>query len=151
MTDHLLNTDYSSCLYCTDVELVWCNLRSIINDAICPYGHQKEPPQVVQPSCTASYKLCPFYSKEDYAPSATNILKLAKAEQNLCSGMVVAKSSYEAKLVDEFAFNSNNKIYINSILRKTIIFPYQCATMNILSHLIRTKRLSSTHFLISLL
>ncbi len=26
MVDHLLNIDYSSCLYCTDVEVIWCNL-----------------------------------------------------------------------------------------------------------------------------
>ncbi len=126
MTDHLLNTDYSSCLYCTDVELVWCNLRTIINDAIKQFApmvkirakknHPKWYNQTVRHhiNCVRSIR-----KKTILNPSATNILKLAKAEQNLCSGMVVAKSSYEAKLVDEFAFNSNNKIYkyINSILK----------------------------------
>ena len=126
MADHLLNIDYSSCLYCTDVEVIWCNLRSIINDAINRFAprvkirakknHPKWYNSAVRHhiNCVRSIR-----KKAMLNPSATNISKLEKAELNLCSSMTAAKSSYEVKLVDEFAFNNSNKIhkYIKSILK----------------------------------
>ncbi len=128
LSDHLLNTDYSLCLYCTDVEVIWCTLRSIIHEGIKLFApmvkirakknHPKWYNSAVRHliNCVRSIR-----KKAKLNPSATNTSKLAKAEQDLRSGMETAKSSYEAKLVDEFAFNGNNKIYkyINSISKSS--------------------------------
>ena len=48
-------------------------------------------------------------------PSAANKSKLVDAEKCLLDLMSAAKSMYEFKLVEEYTFNKNNRIFFNNI------------------------------------
>ena len=70
---YLLNYDFSLCMNCTDVEAVWCNLQSIINNAISQFAPlvklkgKQELSKVVQFYHKASYSPCPLVQEEGQA------------------------------------------------------------------------------------
>ncbi len=118
LVDYLLNYDYSTCLNCTDVETVWSILQSIINNGINQFAplvklraNKNHPKWYNSTTRHLINRVRSSRKKAKFNPSVTNISKLEKEEQDLCDQMEIAKSTYEAQLVDEFAYNNNNKLY----------------------------------------
>lgn len=115
---YLLNYDFSLCMNCTDVEAVWCNLQSIINNAISQFAplvklkaNKNYPKWYNSTTRHLIHRVRSSRKKARLNGSVSNISKLETNEKELCDHMEISKSIYEAQLVEEFAHNNSNKIY----------------------------------------
>ena len=139
---YILDFDFSPCLNCNDVEIVWSQVRTIIHNAISLFApkvklrSRKNYPKWYNSKIRHHINRVRYFRKQSKLyPTATNINRLEKEESFLLHLMSSTKSNYEAVLVDEFAYNNNSKIYkyINNILQceslpVTMYFGSQTAT-----------------------
>ena len=126
LAEYILNFDFSPCLNCNDIEIVWNQIRTIIHNAISLFApklklrSRKNYPKWYNSKLRHHINRVRYFRRQsELYPTSTNTNRLEKEESFLLQLMSSTKSNYETVLVDEFAYNNNSKIYkyINSILQ----------------------------------
>ncbi len=128
LAQHLLEVDFSDCLFSKNLDFIRARLCSTIQDAIKLYAPLvKLKPKSISNSTVRHQLNCVRSLRRSYRRNASPVFKakLDKSEVALLDAMTAAKSSYEAHLVHQFAFNSNYKIfkYIKTILKTNPLPP----------------------------
>ena len=129
LNDFLTNTDFSTCYQSNNVEFIWSFIKSTLSNAMrefIPLIKQNAAyhPKYFTPSirhqvnCTRTLK-----KKYNKSPTNTNLIRLNNAEKLLANQISSAKSEYEGKLISDFAFRNQPKIYkyIRNIKKSTSI------------------------------
>ena len=129
LNNFLYNTDFSACYQSNDVEFIWSFLKSTLRNAMekfIPLIKQNVAyrPKYFTPSirhqvnCVRSLK-----KKYNKFPTNVNLTRLDKAETLLANLISTAKSEYENKLINDFAFRNQSKIfkYIRNIKKSSSI------------------------------
>ena len=126
LAEYILNFDFSPCLNCNDIEIVWNQIRTIIHNAISLFApklklrSRKNYPKWYNSKLRHHINRVRYFRRQSKLyPTSTNTNRLEKEESFLLQLMSSTKSNYETVLVDEFAYNNNSKIYkyIHSILQ----------------------------------
>ena len=126
LAEFLFEYDFSSCLSCVDVEIVWSELKRIISNAVSLFApvvklrKNKSYPKWYTPEIKHQLNRTRFFRKRaKLSPTPSNIARIQSEQDILSQLMISTKLTFEANLVDEFAHRNSNKIYkyINSILK----------------------------------
>lgn len=113
LCSYLLDSDFSTCFMFNDVNLVW---SEIIIDALPLYIPQVrirsyQRPKWVTPLLQHKYNCLRSSKKKCKNPSAAKLSRISQSEQMLLSELSSAKSEYESRLIQDFAFKKNYKIF----------------------------------------
>ena len=112
-----MDIDYSPCFSLRDVENVWSIIKNSIMDAMPLFipkvklrSHQY-PPWMKSGLC---HELNCLRSKKRKFKSTGNkqgLEHIQRANQSFHQNYITAKSEYQSKLINDFAFSSNSKMY----------------------------------------
>ena len=127
LCSYLLDHDFSSCIQSNHVNTVWLRIKEAIMTGMNLFVPKVRLRRNQQPkwftshirhrlNCTKTLrKECKLH------PTLSKLSKLSSSEANLCSELAYAKSNYETKLIQQFAYTNNSKIYryISSLLKSS--------------------------------
>ena len=129
LNNFLISIDFSICYQSNNVEFIWSFIKSTLCKAIREFiplikqnaaYHPKyfTPPIRHQVNCVRSLK-----KKYHKSPTNANLTRLNNTEKLLANQINSAKSEYESRLINDFAFNNQPKIYkyIRNIKKSTSI------------------------------
>ena len=117
LCSYLLDHDSSSCIQSNHVNTVWLRIKEAIMTGMNLFVPKVRLRRNQQPkwftshirhclNCTKTLKKeCKLH------PTLSKLSKLSSSEANLCSELAYAKSNYETKLIQQFAYINNSKIY----------------------------------------
>lgn len=129
LCNFLSSIDFSVCELLPDVDSIW----NYIKDCITTGMHMFIPKIKLSSSQTPKWYtsnirhqikcLRTLRKKHKRHPTDHNLLQVQTAEKDLQNNIQLAKASFEAKLVQDFAFSNNPKIfqYIRNITKSTFI------------------------------
>ena len=112
-----LDHDFSSCIQSNNVNTVWLRRKEAIMTGMNLFVPKVRLRRNQQPKWFTSYirhhlnctktlrKECKLH------PTLSKLSKLSSSEANLRSELAYAKSNYETKLIQQFAYTNNSKIY----------------------------------------
>ncbi len=116
LCSHFMSVDFSDCFLSTDAEFIWYRLRSIILEAVELHAPKvKLRPRMNSPcwwNADVRHQLHKVKTlRKKSSKSAATQTKLKLEEKCLLDKMSDAKCSYESRLVEDYAFKRNSKIY----------------------------------------
>ena len=126
---YLIDFDYSCCLRCSDVELVWNTVKSSIYEAMNIFIPKVRLRRFQYPCWFTpelrhlSKSLRTLRKKASRKPTAHLCNKVAQYQSTLRDKILHAKSQYEINLVQSFAGSQSSKIckYIHSLTKDSSI------------------------------
>ena len=129
LNDLLYNTDFSTCYQSSDVEFIRSYIKSTICNAMrefIPFIKQSAAYHPKYFTSSIRHQInCIRSLKKKYhkSPTDTNLIRLNNAEKLLANQISLAKSEYESKLICDFAFRNQSKIYkyIRNVKKSTSI------------------------------
>ena len=129
LNDFLISTDFSICYQSNNVEFIWLFIKSTLCNAMrefIPLIKQNAAyhPKYFTPSIRHQVNCVRSLKKKYYkSPTNANLTRLNNIEKLLANQISSAKSEYESKLINDFAFNNQPKIYkyIRNIKKSTSI------------------------------
>ena len=124
MNGHLAKVDYNSYYVSNDIEFLWSFLILGSFELYVPKSHtymRRFPKWFNGEIIHRIHKVRSLRKKHRMSPSVRNALFLKNAESNLLSNISEAKSEFESRLVQDFAFKRNNNIhnYIRSFTKQS--------------------------------